>query len=317
MKICVISFDHWEFDRHIVHELNSRQGVTATHINLKNFKYKYPGILQRLENSFNKIVYGKNIKVLKRQEYVLQQLHNTGYQDIILVIRPDLLDKQTHLAIKKHTRNYFAYLYDSTKRFPVTGLLDGIFNRIYSFDFIDVKQYGFIHLPNYIYLPKQPLKQSGFTHDAFMVLSADERLATVNHIAAVLDAQDVSFKFIVRASSKPSGLHKKITFSQQEIRPAELSDYLDSTKIFADIIRHGHNGLSFRVFESLAFQRKLITTNASVKNYDFYNPENILVINPDDVVIHKSFFTTPYVPLPDDIYNKYTISHWADTVFFN
>ena len=315
MKVTVISFDFWGFDRYIIEELQ-RKGVEALHINLIDFKYKHPSPLHPIGNSLNKLLFKNNIKNQKRQEYVLERLKALGRQDVVLVIRPDLLDKKTHLAVKQLTKQYYAYLYDSTKRFPVDNLLHGIFDKIFSFDEEDVKKYGFRHISNYIYLPKKDVRPaSAFTHKVFMVISGDERLATLNAIAAELDKIKIGYKFIVRASRKPADLHPGIEYSQAEIWQEELMRYLNDSEIFLDIIRHGHNGLSFRIFEAMAYQKKLITTNASVKNYDFYNPDNIMVIDPDNVAIDKSFFDTPYVPVDEDIYNKYTIKTWVSTVF--
>ena len=60
-------------------------------------------------------------------------------------------------------------------------------------------------------------------------------------------------------------------------------------------------------------QRKLITTNEDAVNYDFYRPENILIfrgsIDPDD-----PFFASPYIELPQDIYEKYSIRNWLATI---
>ena len=316
MRVCVISFDYWGFDSYIIKELQNR-GIEASPINLNDFSYKYPSIFHKIGNAFNKAVFKKNIKSARRQEFVLQKLEALGPQDIILSIRPDLLEKSTHLAIKGRTKKYYAYLYDSTKRFPVNHLLKGIFDKVFSFDEADVMKYGFTHISNYIYLPKQEVKAAAaFEYKVFMVVSGDDRLQTLNSIADKLDSMNVSYKFIVRASRKPAGLNPKIEYRKDEIWQGELMTYLDKSEIFLDIIRHGHNGLSFRVFEAMAFGRKLITTNQSIKNYGFYNPDNILVLDSDNIFIDAGFLCTPYQAVPEDIYNKYTIRSWVQTVFF-
>lgn len=317
MKICLISFDHWGFDKHIITALQQR-GVEANHINLSNFKYKYPTFMHRITNGLNKLVLKKNIKKLKRQEYVLNELKAIGKQDSILVIRPDLLDLKTHLAIKQATHNYKAYLYDCTARFPIDHLLDDVFDSVASFDENDVKKYNLLHLSNYIYLPKKETAcPTTLKHNVFMVISKDERLPVLNTIANKLDTINIDYKFIVKTSKRPDNLNLKIETSKTEIRINELIKYLDESEIFLDIVRKGHNGLSFRIFESLAYQKKLITTNQSIKNYDFYDPNNILIIDEDNVSIDSEFFNKPYIPLSEEVYNKYTIDNWIDSVFFN
>lgn len=315
MKICLISFDYWSFDSYIVEELKQR-GNEVYHIDLNKFKYDHPSIFHRIGNFYSKLVHKTNIKKIKRQEYVLEELKHIGRMDSILVIRPDLLDTATHHTIKQYTSNYMAYLYDSTKRFPVDNLLAGLFNKVYSFDENDVQQYGFTHITNYIYLPKQKTTEGkNYQQQVFIIVSADERLKTLNKIAEQLSINKITYKFIVKANRKPSGLNKNIAFTKKEIWHDRLIELLNESEVFLDLVRHEHNGLSFRVFEAMAYQKKLITTNASIKNYDFYNPNNIAVVDAENPQIDPDFFRGCYEPLSDAVYNKYTVKEWVSRVF--
>ena len=248
MKICLISFDFWGFDRHIITQLET-QNVIASHINLLDFKYRHPSLLHRIGNLFDKLILKKNIKKNKRQEYVLEQLSKLGPQDIILVIRPDLLERKTHEAIRKKTKQYIAYLYDSTKRFPVTHLLEGLFDKIFSFDENDVKQYGFQTVSNYIYLPQKSIEPiNSFNYKLFIVIAGDERIKTLNAVALEMNRLNINYNFIVVASKKPQKLTEGIEFRTDAVWLNELTKYLNESQVFLDLIRHGHNGLSFRVF---------------------------------------------------------------------
>ena len=57
------------------------------------------------------------------------------------------------------------------------------------------------------------------------------------------------------------------------------------SKIIVEIQRNDQIGLSFRIFEALGYRKKLVTTNTDVVNYDFYNPQNILVIDENNIEI--------------------------------
>ena len=130
-KITLISFDHWGYDIHIVDALK-KNGIDANHIKIGGFKHK--NIFAQLRNTFSKIFLDKNPKKILRQEYILEKLNNLGKQDQILVINPDVIDLKYHLEIKKYTKKYIAYLYDSIERCPVKHLLEGVFDDIYSFE---------------------------------------------------------------------------------------------------------------------------------------------------------------------------------------
>jgi hypothetical protein len=315
MKVCLISFDHWEYDNHIIKALQNKD-IEAHHINTGKFRYKYPTPLHRVSNFLNKLILKKNIKKIKQRQYILDELKKIGPQDKILVINPELIPLDIHKKIKACTGEYIAYLYDSSKRYPIDHLLNGLFDKIFSFDAEDVAKYGFTPINNYIYLDKKPIKPAGsFDYQVFMILTIDDRLPTLNKIADELDKLNISYKFILVGKRKPAGLNPNITYQKNIIKLAELEVYLDRTEMFLDIIRKDQLGLSFRVFESLAYQKKLITTNAVVKEYAFYNGNNMMVIDPDTIIIDPAFFTTPYKPLSEDVYNEYTLDTWVTTVF--
>ncbi|WP_299891619.1 hypothetical protein [uncultured Lacinutrix sp.] len=313
MKITLISFDYWNYDHHIVKALN-KKGIEATHIDISKFKYEYKSVLEKTKNFIFKTFLKQNIKKIKRQEFILNELNRLGKQDAILVIRPDLISLHIHHKIKTYTNNYISYIYDSCVRFPVDHLLDNIFNTIYSFDLKDVKKYNFKHITNFIYLDKQPIKKD-YKYDAFIVLSPDERLTQLNSIAQQFDALNISHKFVTVSSRKPAGLYKNIEHTDKEIKTEALKQHLEDSRIVLDLVRDGHNGLSFRIFEALAYQKKIITTNTSVKKYAFYNPNNILVLDSKNPKIEADFFTTDYEILPEEIYHQFTVDHFVDTVF--
>ena len=65
-----------------------------------------------------------------------------------------------------------------------------------------------------------------------------------------------------------------------------------------------------RTIEILGLKRKFITTNKDIVNYDFYNPNNIMVIDREQPQIDFNFFDLPYEELDDNLYNKYSLKNW-------
>lgn len=315
MKICLISFDYFDYDHAIIVELK-RRNIEANHIDISKFKYNYKSFFDKILNFFNKFFLNKNIKKIKMEEDILNHLQNIGHQDSILVIRPDKISKKTHLEIKKYCNKYIAYIYDSCERFPVDHLLDKIFDQVFSFDLNDVKKYGFTPITNYIYQDKKEIEPNKkFKNDVFIIISIDERFSLLNTIANYFTRKNINFRFIIVGKKKPKKYNKTIFYTKNNFFAEELENELENSRIFLDLIRKNHNGLSFRVFEALAMQRKIITTNQSIKLYDFYNPNNILIIEENNININPEFLTTPYQQLEDAIYEKYTIKNWVNTVF--
>lgn len=319
-KICVISFDHWNYDRHIVLELQ-KQGIEANHIKIGNFKHK--NLFERFKNSLSKIFLNVNPKLKKRQDFIIELLEKYGSQDQILVINPELIDQKYHLEIKKHTKKYIAYLYDSVSRCPVEHLLNGIFDEIFSFDNDDILKYNFKKTTNYIYLEKQELNNIKPKFDLFYLASYDKRFNFLKDLSKKSDEIKIDYLFLIIGKKlwlksiissiylKKSGLKYQI----KRVNQAELIEKYSISNCILDLVRDNQTGLSFRIFEAMALQKKIVTDNQSIKSYDFYNPTNILVIDKKNFNIENDFFNNAYIPIPKEIYNNYTIKSWVKNVF--
>lgn len=81
-----------------------------------------------------------------------------------------------------------------------------------------------------------------------------------------------------------------------------------------DVEAQNQSGLTMRTMEIIGLRKKLITTNSDIKNYDFYNDNNILIIDRKNPCIDYSFFDKPYLPLDEGIYYKYSLEHWIKTL---
>tara|TARA_R110002012_G_scaffold314533_1_gene527373 strand:+ start:258 stop:1259 length:1002 start_codon:yes stop_codon:yes gene_type:complete len=316
-QICLISYDHWNYDFHIVNELRN-QGHISHHIKISGYKHAH--FKDRISNTLSKLFLGKNLKKIRRQEAILKRLDDLGFQDQILVINPEVIDLEFHLKIKKRCTTYIAYLYDSVKRNPVDHLLEGLFDKVYSFDKDDIETYQLKPANNYIYLPYQTINKSP-KFDVVYVGSLDERLSDLLKIAKHLKKLNINYKFVVIGKRKVFEALKMnnldlITFEDKRKSQMELLEFYKCSHTILDLIRPEQTGLSFRFFEALPLQKKIITNNIHVSTYDFHNPENIHIVkNTNHLNISESFFKSPYKELPKNIYKKYTLNHWVQMVF--
>lgn len=323
MRISVISYDFWDYDQYIVEALR-RKGIDAHHIKITSVTHS--GFEERVINAISKTFLKRNLKKGKRKQYVLDSLEKLGHQDQILVLNPDTFDLPTLKKIRESTDVMTTYLYDNLDRVPVECEKLNLFNTIFSFDDSDIEKYGFMKLTNYIYLPFTPKEVQNPEMDLFYITSYDNRrVALIKRLAKKL--MEMGMKFQIMIIGKKSWKHQLknvlvkipenvfLVFSLKKISHEQLPQYYMNAKILLDLMREGQYGLSFRVFEAMALEKKIITDNESIKNYDFYNPNNILVLNEDISNINASFFETPYEKVPEDIYNAYTLDHWVTKVF--
>ena len=90
-------------------------------------------------------------------------------------------------------------------------------------------------------------------------------------------------------------------------------DYIEELKrsrILCDVNQNGQSGLTLRVLESLFFQKKLITNNENIYNYDFFKESNILVIN-ESISREKieKFLSIPFEPYNVNVLKKYEVTN--------
>jgi hypothetical protein len=316
MKIVIISHDVWGFGKYIHIELE-KLNHTSTYINCMEFRYEYANILKHISAFCSKVIFKKNIKKNYRTDKILETLEKLPLQDYILFINSGDFNPVVFGLAKTKTINLITYNYDSIKRVPLTPNATNIFNKIYSFDSEDLKINPYLtKINNFIYKDKQPIK-TNFSKKAFITLSKDKkRNKTISKIADQFDEHGYCgrYEFII-VDKKDRKLNKNLTFVNKNIPYDQVLFKIENTEIMIDIVRKNQSGLSFRVFESLAYQKKLIITNPSIKNYAFYNPNNILIIDEDNPQIPISFLEAKYEPLDDSIYNQFTIKTWVKIVF--
>ena len=63
------------------------------------------------------------------------------------------------------------------------------------------------------------------------------------------------------------------------------------------------------------YQKKIVTNNISVKNYDFYDENNILICDFEDFSELYEFMQKPYRKIDENIINKYGFKNWIHYVF--
>lgn len=313
MKITIVSYDNWGLNNHLKKALEQK-GYIVHHINFFDFKYEYPNFKTKLSNFILKTFSNKNIKNIYYGNEILKKLEeNSETQDVILTLKGDFIDQESILKFKEYTKKSIAYFNDGISRYPKIKEVLHCFDEVYSFEKNDCKKNNLKFITNWIY-PVQADNSNNEKYQLYNISSKDKRTALLSKIAVILKEKKIKYKIII--------FHKKnkikdpnLEFTSVPIPLSEVNDNLYNSQILLDINRKGQNGLSFRVFESIGLEKKLITTNTDIKNYDFYNPNNILIIDEKKPEISLDFFNTAYKKIPETIFKKYTLDQWINDVF--
>lgn len=311
-NILFITYDLSGYYDIIREELNN-QFTHVEYQNIARLKFKYDHIFQKIYASIYKIIKKRKLKNFYKLQPIIKATENKSY-DYIVIVRPDLFFDSQLLKLKSRTKNFIAYYHDSINNIPHKKNVIHFFDKVYSYEKKDVADYNLDFLTNFIYLKDEERTSNETTLDAFTIMSKDYRFNTLSNVASFLKNKHINYQFLVQSDKEQSS--DVIEFITQRKNNSQVLEYLKQTKIIVDIHKYGvQDGLTFRVFESLFFNKKLITTNKDIKTYDFYNPNNIFVIeNIDSMNIPDDFFKTSYVAIPENIYQKYHYKSWIKNI---
>lgn len=158
---------------------------------------------------------------------------------------------------------------------------------------------GSVHIHRYKFI-EQVLQRIGSKYQCYMYLFVPSRFL---YFARKL------FLFPVYGKSKESDF-KFAALSQREI----VALFAES-KAILDVCHHNQTGLTMRSIEALGAKRKLITNNVNIKEYDFFDPQNVLILDEKNIYIPNAFLESEYLPIDEKIYARYSIDGWIKEVF--
>ena len=290
---------------------------------VSNFKYK--NIVDRARNLIRKTLFGDksfkaNLKFKANEDRLRQALNKlTGKADYALFFRPDTFPEHFLYDVKSISKSLIGYQWDGLKRFPSVEKMIPIFDSFFVFDskdYSDSKE----QFPNLQYttnfffdIPRLLLPQNNFKNEIVYIGSfIKERMPDIFHFISIIAQQKIRFNIniIVGSKRKITKTNLPITYSMKHYTYEENIEMVKNASTIIDFNYKLHTGLSFRPFEALCFEKKLITNNRDIKFYDFYKKENIFIIGEDDEQELENFLHTPYQKIDPAIKQKYSFTNW-------
>lgn len=84
--------------------------------------------------------------------------------------------------------------------------------------------------------------------------------------------------------------------------------------VLLEINKPEQRGLTLRALEALIFNKKLITTNASIRSMDLYDPSRIFIYNVDDIEGLQDFLQSPLPYVDEKLLSKYSADNLIMTL---
>lgn len=85
------------------------------------------------------------------------------------------------------------------------------------------------------------------------------------------------------------------------------------SRCIVEILYTGDSVCTLRPLEAISLHRKLLTNNNAIRNYPFYNPQNIFIFGEDNLEDLSAFLKSPFLPLPAEVIDQCDINHWVDS----
>lgn len=268
----------------------------------------------------------KRIYILSAyQRKILQQYNIQDYDYIIVIVgrflQPFFLDKIKEK--KKKSAVLILYLWDDVARVQNFNEVSFYYDKIFSFDPKDCQNFGFSFLPLF-YTDEFHIENQRKLFDVYSaVFDHSDRLKIIQEL--ITKNRHKNFFFIItqgkigyiRNIQNHNTYSGKIKYKWTPVSKDENLKHMVRAKGILDIQIPSQVGLTIRSIEALGSGIKLLTTNQSIRNYDFYNPQNILLIDRKHPQIDWRILDSPYEQVNDRIYNKYSLDNWIDVVLGN
>lgn len=258
----------------------------------------------------------KSLQKFKIQKYlneIISQTNGINFSYVLIILGQCFSADDISLLKAFHPESQFIYYtWDSIKNFPSSLEIAKKCDSAFSFDNEDCKKYGLKLLPLF-FTKKYSKSESKYTFSTILTIKPG-KLSNYKMIREHIPSlyYNNSFEYLY--------LQSKLVFyyfkhKYPEFKSAKANDFkykklnretyyniICHSKVVIDCQMNNQIGLTMRTFEALSQKKKLITTNQNIKNYDFYSPQNIFVVNKETKEIPSSFFDINF----DD---KYTLSN--------
>ena len=253
----------------------------------------------------------------------LEKLGRSSYSHILVIqgegVSPTLLK---HLRSSYPAAQLGLYMWDSfrNKRALIPNLPH--FDYCLSFDPDDARQHGMQFRPLFFTRGFEGGAATPARYDiSFIGTAHSDRYRIVHELQAALPAQTRGYWYLFLQAPWMFWYHK---LSNPAFAGARLGDFhyqslgkevvhrtFQESRAILDIEHPAQNGLTMRSFEALGARKKLLTTNARIADYDFYDPRNIQIISREGRTrIPDDFFSSGYAELPVELYEKYSLRGW-------
>jgi hypothetical protein len=317
--ILLIGIGFYDYEQAIADELHRQGAIVFQYDELPTYLRR--GVIASLVRRF-KIDISNLVRA--HQKRILDDISGRNI-DHVLVIKGEHIASWFLDELKSvHSEaQLISYHWDSLKRYPHLLSLQSCFDKVYTFDYIDAKSFPRFRLRPLFFRPEIASNITSPSVEAqdltFVGWLHHERLSQINEIYQWAGRHGFRTFFYLYTGwfsiikLRLRGNAKFVSSLIMEYK--EYVSLLHASRIIVDLPHPDQAGLTMRAIEALGAGKKLITTSLHISKCEFYDPNNIFIIDSKNINIDISFMETEYRKPSQKIIEKYSLTSWVKEIF--
>lgn len=289
------------------------QGYQVFYINDSNNSF--------FNNIIRKIPYiEKEIRSQKRKK--IEKIVQNNSIDTLFVIRGSQLGYNDWCTFFEHTNipQKIMYQWDSVRNYNYIQQVK-FYDKVITFDRKDSIEYNLSYFP--LFWEKSRFKEDkkeckdidllfvGIWHsDRTQILNQVFKQAKENGLRTYIKVFYPFYLYIWLRYVKKIKINSSfLTF--KSVSPSKMDTLYHKAKCIIDINHPSQTGLTMRTMETIGHGKKLLTTNSYIQRESFYNEDNIVIINRDNIKVDFSFLEkqSDYINI-----EKYELRNWLNCI---
>ena len=325
-KILLIAPTFFGYENQIVNSLRSK-GATVSYF---QENIDSTGILQKIVNKLPDALRDK-----ERAKYFTTVLGREKLEDFnyVFCIRIDLFNDTILRFLKEKCKKaeFILYYWDSVKNMRNADVNSSYFDKVFTFDLNDYrarKEIGWRFRPLFFIdafknISAYKKKDIDLLFVASLSPSRAELYKQLEPFCANNDLKLYAYfymkPYVWLANRYKVDSYKKLSHKLVHGTGIPLGDVcslFQRSKVIVDCSSPSQSGLTMRTIECFGANRKILTTNTTLREYDIYNSKNHLIMNDFSESQILSFINDEDYYFPNqDLYKKYSIEGWIEDIF--
>jgi hypothetical protein len=258
--------------------------------------------------------------------------HKSHTIDYVFIIKGEVINLSilNQLKVTFADAKFILYLWDSLKNYPDTRATLDFYDKVFTFDYDDSLIGNVKFRPLfYIGIYKNLATNNFLNYDLLFVGTVHtDRWLFLKKILDEASKHQLKVYYYLYVQSPIIFIFRKIFDKRLRSLPIKyvklkslskesIAELMSQSKVILDIQHPKQTGLTMRCIEVLGARKKLITTNETIKNYDFFHDDDIMLINRENPILYKYFFQKEYTVMADKVYDNYSVDGWLKEIFYN